>query len=84
MHSLYIVGMAGTGDLTIAMWMALRELQRVGESDLHHRTAQALIDRQLARKKGVARNGRWVCEITPKGRKYGTSQSRGPRWYPHS
>jgi hypothetical protein len=62
--------MASTGDMSKTSWVALRDLQREGEFDLHPRTAQALIDRKLARKKRVA-NGRWVCEITTKGKGYG-------------
>jgi hypothetical protein len=77
--------MASTGDLTEPQWMAMRDLQRDGEYDIHWRTAQALIERGLARKKSVAANGRWVCKITAKGKEYGRKNDPHPtRWYPRS
>jgi expansin (peptidoglycan-binding protein) len=52
------------------MWVELQNLRR-GQLDLHWKTAEALVSRKLTRKVKVLPSGRWVCEITKRGKDYG-------------
>jgi hypothetical protein len=57
------------------MWKALLDLKENGESDLHPRTGQSLVDRGFAKRVGESR-----YRITPKGKAYGTdARVRMPR-----
>jgi expansin (peptidoglycan-binding protein) len=56
--------------LTHNMWVALQGLRR-GQIDLHWKTAEGLVSRKLAKRVKVLPSGRWVCEITKKGKDYG-------------
>jgi hypothetical protein len=62
--------MTSYGTLSKNLWTALRDLQE-GQIDLHPRTAEALMSRGLARRVSKLQNGRVVCQVTKKGKKFG-------------
>jgi len=53
------------------MWRGLLDLKDGGEADLHPRTAEGLIKRDLAKQISILPNGRILCRITKTGRDHG-------------